>query len=437
MGQQTLAGNRQEEISDTFEGLVGRAYKANGIVFACLNARMRLFSEARFQFRRYVNGRPGDYFGSPALLPLEKPSPNVTTGDLLSRMEQDVSLAGNAYIAKGAPAPGTDWPTLRRLRPDWVTIVGGSRRRPRSDNPLWESDVEVIGYVYHPGGYGGGDVELFMRDGQGELAVAHWAPTPDPDARFRGMSWLTPIVREVMADQAFTQHKLMYIEQGATPNLVVSLSDQLKPSEFASWIEAFDEQHEGLMNAYKTIYLGGGADVSVVGNNLQQLDFRNVQGAGELRIAAAAGIPAAVAGIQEGVNPTYSNYGEAKAAFADMTMRPLWRNAANSLQSLIAVPGGADLWYDDRDIPFLRDSIKERQDVVASQATTITTLIMQGFTAESAVMAVVNGDMTMLVHTGLVSVQLHDPSQPPAPATLNPGSTNGQGTPNGVPAPPA
>ena len=65
---------------------------------------------------------------------LEVPfGPPTTTGDLLARMEQDVSLAGNAFIWD---APGED--RLVRLRPDWTTIVsevvhvggGGWYRRP-------------------------------------------------------------------------------------------------------------------------------------------------------------------------------------------------------------------------------------------------------------------------------------------------------------------
>jgi hypothetical protein len=37
--------------------------------------------------------------------------------------------------------------------------------------------------------------------------VAHFAPIIDPLADFRGMSWLTPILREIQADQAMTRHQ--------------------------------------------------------------------------------------------------------------------------------------------------------------------------------------------------------------------------------------
>ena len=59
--------------------------------------------------------------------------------------------------------------------------------------------------------------------------------------------------------------------------------------------------HEGLWNAYKTLYLGGGADAKIIGSNMQQLDFKTVQGHGETRIAAAAGVPPIIVGLSEGL----------------------------------------------------------------------------------------------------------------------------------------
>jgi hypothetical protein len=60
-----------EEIGGDFRGYVEGIYKRNGVVFACMGARQRLFSEARFQFQRMRAGRPGDLYGTPALSVLE------------------------------------------------------------------------------------------------------------------------------------------------------------------------------------------------------------------------------------------------------------------------------------------------------------------------------------------------------------------------------
>jgi hypothetical protein len=56
-----------------------------------------------------------------------------------------------------------------------------------------------------------------------------------------------------------------------------------------------------------------GADVKTVGADLQQVDFKQVQGAGETRICAAARIPPIIVGVSEGLDSaTYSNYGQAR-----------------------------------------------------------------------------------------------------------------------------
>src|SRR5207302_4894276 len=126
---------------------------------------------------------------------------------------------------------------------------------------------------------------------------------------FRGMSWLEPVIREVLGDNAMTTHKIKFLDNGASPNMVVSLDPQITKKSFDEWVKVFEEGHRGVLNAYKTLYLGGGAKVDVVGANLRQLDFKITQGAGETRVAAAAGTPPVLVGLSEGLeSATYSNY---------------------------------------------------------------------------------------------------------------------------------
>ena len=75
----TLPGAKQEEIGGNYSSLAQAAYKSNGVVFACMLVRMFVFSEARFQWRQFTNGRSGPLFGTPELRPLEIPWTNGTT----------------------------------------------------------------------------------------------------------------------------------------------------------------------------------------------------------------------------------------------------------------------------------------------------------------------------------------------------------------------
>ncbi len=396
LGLNQTLGSPAEEIAGSFEGYVQGAYRSNGVIFACMLARLALFSEARFQYRQIRNGRPGDLFGTPDLDPLEHPWENATTGDLLTRMLQDADLSGNFYATR---RPGN---RIVRMRPDWVTIVMGSQNDPE----YGDLDAKVIGYVYHPGGQRSGKDPVVLLPEQ----VCHFAPIPDPSARYRGMSWLTPVIREVMADQAATTHKLKFFENGATPNLAVSLDPNITFEDFEKFMDRFDEEHKGVVNAYKTLYLGGGAKVERVGADLKQIDFKVTQGAGETRIAAAAGVPPVIVGLSEGLQAaTYSNYAQARRRFADGTMRPLWRNAAGSLATLIRVPDDAELWYDDRDIAFLREDEKDAAEIKQIDAISVKTLVDAGFDPNSVIDAITAGDWARLTHTGLYSVQLQPP----------------------------
>jgi len=403
--QQIGVPGSNQEVPEDFAGHVRLAYKSCGVVFACSLARMLLFSEARFMFRRLRAGKPGDFFSNADLRILERPWPGGTTGDLLSRAEQDITTAGNFFAARRSGG-------IKRLRPDWVTIVLGSESDAQTTAE--DMDAEVVGYLYHPGGRASGRKPVPLLADE----VAHYAPIPDPECHYRGMSWLTPVVNEILADKAATQHKLKFFENGASLSYVVELPEQ-DPEKFKTWVDMFNEKQVGARNAYRTLFLGAGAKPHLVGADLKQLDFKATQGAGETRIAAAAGVPPVIVGLSEGLlAATYSNYGQARRRFADGTMRPLWRNFAGSMARIINVPADAELWYYDRDIPFLQEDQKDAAEVMQAHATTVNTLITAGYEPASVIDAVNAGDFSRLIHSGLVSVQLQPPGTKPAPELL-------------------
>jgi hypothetical protein len=256
--------------------------------------------------------------------------------------------------------------------------------------------------------------------------VVHFAPIPDPTAHYRGMSWLTPIVQEIMGDKAMQDHKLRFFENGATVNLVVKMDPQIKQEAFDRWVAKFKDAHQSRHNAYETVFLGGGADLQAIGSDMKQVDFKTVQGAGETRIAAAAGVPPIIVGLSEGLeSATYSNYGQARRRFADGTMRPLWRQMAGALASVVPVPADARLWYDDRDVPFLQEDVKDEADIQQTQAVSIKQLVEAGYEPDSVVAAVQANDFGLLIHSGLYSVQLVQPG-PEQPA-VEPAQTGANG----------
>jgi phage portal protein BeeE len=404
MSFSSSSGN-EERLETSFESYVQQAYKSNGIVFACIQARQLPFSEALFRRQAMDDGVPGALSYDSGLDLLERPWPNGTTGELLSRMEQDASLAGNSYwtiVGTGDDA------RLRRLRPDWVTIITGVRG-DRNGSP-YDIDADVIGYVYAPKPRNRAEhpEPVFLTVDR----VVHYSPVPDPEAQWRGMSWLTPVLREIDGDSAATRHKLKFFENGATSNFIVTYDASITPENFQASVKAFNDAHRGVDMAYKTIHLGGGSDAKTVGADLKQIDFKATQGAGETRIAAAAGVGAIIGQFSEGMQGSSlnaGNYSSARRRFADMTLRPLWRMAAGSLEKFTKNPAGSRLWYADKHIDFLQEDAKDAADIFAVQANAYRSLVDSGADPVTVRDAISAGNISLVEHTGKLSVQLWDP----------------------------
>jgi phage portal protein BeeE len=382
----------------------------NPIVWACISFRLLVFSEIRFLFQGWNAGKLGPTFGNGDLSILNAPWPNATTSDLLGRMEVDASMYGNSYwVRQGGQ--------LVRLNPNRVTIATTDAIDQVTGNPFAK---QLIGY--------------FLTDDKGHIAatflpneIAHYRPVPDPANEFRGASWLNALLPDVIADMDLTDYKHAFLQNAATPNLAVVFPPEIKQEAFNKFRDKMESAHTGPESGFKTLYLGGGVDVKTVGSNFQDLAMNAVQSAGETRIAAAAGIPPGLVGLSEalkGSTLNAGNYAATRRRFSDGTVRPLWRSACAALSTIVNVPAGSRLWYDDSDVPFLQEDVKDTADIRAADATTVLTLIQAGYTPDSVVAAVSTGDFTKLEHTGLVSVQLQKAGPAiPAGGTAQPDPT--------------
>jgi len=395
-----------ERIGEDFVSYVTNGIKANGVVFACMLARQLVFSEVRFAFQRSNDGRPGKLFGGPGLEILERPGRNQTTGELLARMEQDTTGAGN-WIGTVRQTNGRR--RVRRLRPDWCTILTGSP----SDDPF-DVDAEPIGLIYDPKPYRSTKAEPLLLSAE---QYAHWSPIPDPLAQWRGMSWMTPVVREIMGDSAATDHKLAFFKRGAAPGLAISYDKELGLEDFKAYVKAFEAEHAGVTNAWKTLHIGHAANVTPLTADLKGLDFKNVMASAETRIAAASGVGAVVAQLSEGLQGSSLNAGNfavARKRSETMLFRPLWRSASATLEGLIELPPEAlRLTYDPGDVAFLREDAKDEAEIRKTDAETIDALVRSGWDPDSIKeFMATDGDYSVLEHMGLPSVQV----QPSAPA---------------------
>jgi phage portal protein BeeE len=373
----------REAVLPQYAAWAQKANATNSPVFAALLLRMQLFSEATLQWQALDDKH---LFGNTDLGILEHPWPGEggTTGELFARMQQDASLAGQAYIWR-PPGEGI----LIRKRPDWTTIVseltgvdaGGGWYRKK------------VGYWFEPpkGVQGQGRGHFMPAE-----EVCHWAPVPDPQADFRGMSWLTPAMRDIAGDDGLSQYKIRYLENSASPNLLIKYASKLQPATIDSLRERMSARYGGVDNAFKTLILDQGADVTVIGNSLAQMDFANVGQAGTDRILADSMVPGVLIGL-EPLRGAGRGYQESMRKFADLWLRPEWRSVCGALEHIVPPPTpGTRLWYDASDVAALQDGEMEKGQTALVRSQAILTSRQAGATFDSAVAFVDSGDVTKL-----------------------------------------
>ena len=381
-------------MTERVYGSTDQAYMINSTVHAAINARQRVFSEARFALRnRRTNKVTTDHA---ALDLLERPWPGGTGTELLRRMELDVSLSGNAVVYRAGPN------ILQVLDPKKVEVRSdGAQRR---------------GYLYWPNGYQSGDpIPLLPEE------VAYWAPMPHPSKQFLGVSWVSVVATELRTDIKMLRHQENFFTNAATPNMIVMVDGKLAEPSAKQLRERLDQRYAGVDNAYRTLLLEGGkASVQMAGSDNIAMDYVNVQKSVEARISSAAGVPPIILALKAGLDSsTYSNYSMAMRAFADHLIRPNWNSAVAALGQIVDVPQGSELWFDDTDVAALRQDKTEEAAIQLTMSSTIRQYVDAGFTPESAVEAAITRDPGKLKHTQLFSVQLQpagteQDAEPPA-----------------------
>jgi len=400
------------------QGIVRRARQAhadNGIVFAVEAVKTALFAEARFTYQALTDGHE---FGDTSLALLEHPWPNADSGELLTRMAQDATF-GNSYMRKATPADGSG-DVLVQMRQEQVTIVSQEMRDDMGR--IWR---QPVGYLEETGP--GKDDQFFTVD-----EVGHFSPVPDPKARWRGMSWLTPILTEVHSDKALTQYKQFHLDNGAMPGLVVKYSMKLSDKTIGILRKRIRARYGGPENAGNVLVLDEGADMAVAGSSLQDLQFDAVSKAGERRVCAAAGPGLLViCGFEQG-DPM-----AAVRQLADFWARPRWRMACAALEHLVGGPAASPqvpvrLWYDVAGIAALREGELTRAQAYLVSMQAVASSVQGGFTRDSAVAAAAGYDISLLKP---------DPNAPPpgvsgrATERVGQGGFDAQGNP--LPAGPA
>src|SRR6185437_975546 len=199
----------------------------------------------------------------------------------------------------------------------------------------------------------------------------------------------------VQGDSGLAAYKIKYLENAATPNLLIKYAQKLQPSTIDSIRERMTARYGGVSNAFKTLVLDQGADTTVVGNSLSQMDFSGVSAVGVERILADAMVPGVLVGL-EPLRGAGRGYQESMQKLANLWARPSWRSVCGALSQIVDVPAGNRLWFDTADIAALQDGEMERAQAALVRMQAVLAGVQAGATMESVAAAVDAMDLTQL-----------------------------------------
>lgn len=335
-----LAGDvwmRPGEPDVSVPALILHGYARNGAAFACVQALQRAFPEPDLRAED-LDGAPLDKHPLNTLL--DKPNVLMDEDMFKGYAITYAAVTGACYIYKARGKGGVG--PVREL---WPYHAGEIR-------PVAGGDAWVDHYEYDLGS--GQVLPIPPAD------IIPWRWGVDLNQPWAGWAPLATVIREIATDNELTRYLQALIVNDAVPRGAVKLppttvlNDEQYRRLKQDWALRFGGSKRGSLAV-----LEGGADYVRFSMNLQELALDALRAVPEARIAAAFGVPPIVAGLNVGLaRSTYSNYEEARKAFTEQTLVPLWKALASALtQGLAAEYGpGVRVAFDLNEVEALKEN---------------------------------------------------------------------------------
>jgi HK97 family phage portal protein len=321
-------------------------YGQNAVVFACISRKAMSASMARpvaYAGDRMRPERLGD--DAPLAMLLRRPNRWMSWYELQELAITYLELDGNAFFYKARVGLG---PTtaLYPLRPDRV--------RPVPKNG------EMLGYVYD-----GADTGMFegktpfLPD---EIVHIKYPNPRDPfEGLGRGQPRLAAALLDVRLDNQNVSFLNAFFRNAAVPFGLLKTKQKLLDNEVNRIRSRVREQYAGSNNWHDIMILDADADYQKLGLDMKELEFDALDSRNEARICMVCGVPPIIAGARLGIeHGTYSNYGEARGAFWEDELVPLYTRFEDGWNLGLADEfAGQWVAYDYSDVPALQENAND------------------------------------------------------------------------------
>lgn len=338
---------RVDPTPSSLPGFAREGYGRNAIVFACISRKATSTAMARpvaYAGERDAPQRLPD--AAPLAMLLRRPNRWMSWYELQELLITYLDLDGNVFLYKGRKSALGPTTSLFPLRPDRV--------RPVPKNG------EMLGYVYDGGDTGAFEGKTpFLPD---EIIQVKYANPKDPfEGLGRGQPLLAAAAMDVGLDNQNVSFLNAFFRNAAVPFGLLKTKQKLLDGEVNRIRARVREQYAGVGNWHDIMILDADADYQKLGLNMQELEFDALDSRNEARICAVLGVPPIIAGARLGIeHGTYSNYGEAREAFWQDTLVPLYTRFDDAFNlSLADEYPGQWMAYDFSGVPVLQENAKD------------------------------------------------------------------------------
>lgn len=282
---------------------------------------------------------------------VERPNPYQDWRTLQSQADASLNIAGNAYFWLKRPGKqGEGLPeSISCPRPDQVYILPD--RKTKDGRP------GLLGYLYVPEGgspyYDG--IPILPKD---MMHVKLFNPLDPLNGLGEGMSPLSPAAYSIDVDNSVTRFLKLFFERGGVPPYWFTFDMPVSDTTLAELREEIQEMYGGDENWTKPGVLGSGGDVKRVGLTFQEMGFGEIDERNESRVLGPLGVPPILIGTRTGLQrSTFSNYGEARRAFWEDTMKPELSLFGAEYRYYLRDEDGAFVAFDYSGVPALQKDV--------------------------------------------------------------------------------
>lgn len=304
-------------------------------LFACLARRANSVAAATVRVYRTADKEPVPDHLLRQLL--RSPNPEQSEAEFLAFIQTVADVAGFCPVEKVRSEAGRVvqlWP----VRPDWCRPI------PRDQAPPdWEYRVP----------------------GQPPTVIAAedmlvYRPVPTLDRGATGLSLVSVALRQIGIERAMDDFTAALFQRGAVPMIALTYDsgyDAPDESEKEELREVYKSKYGGSGNWLEPVNMTGVKDVKRIGFDLDELAYNDLRGNTAAAICQVLGVPPILIGAPIGLDAsTYSNYEQARRAFYEDIIVPVWAGLDGALTRGLVPEFGddrVDLEFDTDAVPAL------------------------------------------------------------------------------------